>query len=102
MLMFHLKKEWFEKVKSGEKTHEYRVCNKYWTKRIYKHFHLDTYVYIPPDRNIVFALGYPVKKDKEKMIKAIVKRVRIIDGKNTDLKYNGKVFDIKFELLGEK
>ena len=25
MLTFNLKKEWFEKIKSGEKTHEYRV-----------------------------------------------------------------------------
>lgn len=97
MLIFHLKKKWFDLIKEGKKTHEYRVCNKYWTKRIYKHFNLDTYVYIPPNPNIVFALGYPAKKDKEKMIKAIVKRLRIIDGKNTDLKYNGKVFDIEFK-----
>ncbi len=33
MLTFNLKKEWFEKIKSGEKTHEYRevipYCKKY-------------------------------------------------------------------------
>ena len=34
MLTFNLKKEWFEKIKSGEKTHEYRVMNDYWCKRI--------------------------------------------------------------------
>lgn len=27
MLTFNLKKEWFEKIKSGEKTHEYRQEN---------------------------------------------------------------------------
>lgn len=34
MLTFNLKKEWFEKIKSGEKTHEYRVFSSYWVKRI--------------------------------------------------------------------
>ena len=27
MLTFNLKKEWFEKIKSGEKTHEYILTN---------------------------------------------------------------------------
>lgn len=46
MLTFNLKKEWFEKIKSGEKTHEYREMTPYWEKRIYnaiskaKTFHL--------------------------------------------------------------
>ncbi len=34
MLTFNLKKEWFEKIKSGEKTHEYREWSFYWAKRI--------------------------------------------------------------------
>ena len=34
MLMFPLKKEWYEKIKSGKKTIEYRVVKPYWTKRI--------------------------------------------------------------------
>ena len=29
-----IKKEWFEKIKSGEKTHEYREMSDYWIKRI--------------------------------------------------------------------
>ena len=36
MLTFNLKKEWFEKIKSGEKTHEYRLYNSYWEKRLCK------------------------------------------------------------------
>lgn len=35
MLTLNLKKEWFEKIKSGEKTHEYRVMSDYWVKRIH-------------------------------------------------------------------
>lgn len=34
MLTFNLKKQWFDKIKSGEKTHEYREVKPYWTKRL--------------------------------------------------------------------
>lgn len=30
MLTFNVKKEWFDKIKSGEKTHEYREVKPYW------------------------------------------------------------------------
>ena len=96
MLIFHLKKKWFDLIKEGTKTHEYRIYNEYWKKRIRKHLNLDTYVYIPPNTDIVFALGYPKKDDKEKTIEAKMTKIRVIDGNNTDLKYNGKVFDIEF------
>ena len=33
MLTFPLKKEWYDKIKSGEKTVEYREVKPYWTKR---------------------------------------------------------------------
>ena len=35
MLTFNLKKEWFEKIKSGEKTHEYREVKPYWFRRLF-------------------------------------------------------------------
>ena len=35
MLIFSLKKSWYEKIKSGEKTIEYREVKPYWTKRFY-------------------------------------------------------------------
>jgi len=34
MLIFPLKKQWYEKIKSGEKTIEYREVKPYWSKRI--------------------------------------------------------------------
>ena len=34
MLVFNLKKEWFEKIKSGKKTIEYREVKPYWTSRL--------------------------------------------------------------------
>ena len=33
-LRFALKKEWFEKIKNGEKTIEYREIKPYWDTRI--------------------------------------------------------------------
>ena len=38
MLVFNLKKEWFEKITSGEKTHEYREVKDYWTDRFITEF----------------------------------------------------------------
>ena len=36
MLILNLKKEWYDKIDSGEKFHEYREVKPYWTKRIEK------------------------------------------------------------------
>ena len=36
MLIFPLKKEWYEKIKSGEKTVEYREQKAYWSQRLLK------------------------------------------------------------------
>ena len=33
-----IKKKWFDMIKSGEKTEEYREIKPYWTKRFYKAF----------------------------------------------------------------
>ena len=38
MLIFPLKKEWYEKIKSGEKTIEYREVKPYWSKRFFGAF----------------------------------------------------------------
>lgn len=51
-----LKGKWFNQIKSGEKLWEYRLFNKYWSKRLiereYDHIHL--------------TLGYPKKDDSER------------------------------------
>lgn len=36
MICFHLKNIYFNMVKSGEKTHEYREMSKYWALRLWK------------------------------------------------------------------
>lgn len=102
-LIFHLKKEWFEKIKSGKKTHEYREVKQYWITRIKNKF---DYLwcdieelkcgaeYYPIGINIIFQRGYNGEK-----LKANVTTIKIVDGWNTDLKINKDVFDIEFELI---
>lgn len=38
MLIFSLKKEWYEKIRSGAKRIEYREVKQYWTDRIAKEY----------------------------------------------------------------
>lgn len=104
MLIFNLKKEWFEKIKSGEKTHEYREVKPYWVTRIKNKLNflwcdIDEmkcggifYPFI--NTRIVFRCGYNGEK-----LKAKVKSITIKDGLNTDLKIDKPVFDIEFELI---
>ena len=105
MLTFNLKKEWFEKIKSGEKTHEYRELKPYWTKRIDKEIKLlyKQYGLHAEDKFIItFMLGYPKNSEKDKILKAIVKSIRTENsGLDTDLKIDKPVYDIEFELIKE-
>ena len=119
MLTFNLKKEWFDKIKSGEKTHEYREVKPYWIKRLsvlideyffpslqeacndgFNHIYHVGVIY--PTQKICFVCGYASKKDKEKILYAKVKRLSLYrTGKATDLEIDAPVFDIEFELIKE-
>ena len=91
MLTFNLKKEWFEKIKSGEKTHEYREVKPYWQKRLLNN----------PSGYICFCLGYPKENEAYKRLYAKIKNITIKNGLNTDLNTNNDVYDIEFELIEE-
>ena len=105
MLTFYLKKEWYEKIKSGEKTHEYREFKDYWLVRIQNWFDLfddeigkmlngHTYEISIP---IAFRCGY-----KGEILETVTKSITIINGLHTDLNINKPVFDIEFELIKNK
>lgn len=125
MLIFPLKKEWYEKIKSGEKTVEYREKKWYWTRRLmtsayccmeaglrrhyqflesiedsrslyyeWKAYLEDTNVSIP----CCFQLGYK----PETRLEAIITKIEIVDGKDTDLHINKPVYAIHFELVKEQ
>lgn len=105
MIIFHLKKVWFEKIKAGEKKHEYREFKPYWVKRIKKYFNfLDEEIedmrsgdiFLDRYEPIIFRCGY-----NGECITAKAVSIRIIDGQESDLKINKDVFDIEFELIKE-
>jgi len=114
MLTFNLKKEWFEKIKSGEKTHEYREVKDYWEKRFLKawddSYNSNNRTKILADglqeligAKIAFKLGYPKVTEREKILYAIVTDIKkLATGINTDLKIDKPVYDIEFELIKEK
>ena len=110
MLTFNLKKEWFEKIKSGEKTHEYREYKPYWRNRLEKCIGYDfsatrlrfgNPVVIEYPHYITFVCGYAPKGDRNKRLKARLISIRLVDGRETDLHINKPVYDIKFELIKE-
>lgn len=57
-LRLAVKREYFEQIKSGVKTEEYRLVNDYWIKR------LEGKSY----RTITITLGYPSNQDTDKII----------------------------------
>lgn len=103
MLIFTLKNEWFEKIRDGEKTTEYRVVKPYWTKRLVNAGALPDGIEELIDENCTyfttkplfipcnFTLGYTGKT-----LCAVITRIEMMNGKNTDLKYDGKVYAIHF------
>lgn len=116
MLTFNLKKEWFDKIKSGEKTHEYREVKPYWTKRLKRIILGETFIKLDdPSYGFIshfkmlydnaqpiwcyFMCGYPKKNNAYNTLRAVIKRVTIEEGYNTDLKIDKPVYDIEFELL---
>lgn len=100
MLIFPLKKQWYEKIKSGEKTIEYREVKSYWTKRIEKEISSG----LSPMKNIgeghIFCANY--KKHPcllrlgytKQYMTAFISEIIIVDGKNTDLHIDNPVYAI--------
>ena len=122
MLTFILKKEWYEKIKSGEKTVEYREVKPYWNLRINKEFHLKQ---LPPEkifrdkcpiRGEVFftdfeyglkVANHPLPKctlrlgyTKKYMI-ANIRKVEVLNGKDTDLAIDKLVYAIHLSIIEE-
>ncbi len=110
MLIFPLKKEWYEKIKNGEKTIEYREVKPYWTKRIVTTLCRPMFeLYSPKEvfekvssvgfkkkftecylgNACLLRLGYTKKK-----LKAYISLIEVVDGKKTDLHLNKPVYAI--------
>lgn len=100
MLIFPLKKYWYDKIKSGEKTVEYREVKPYWEKRLFGNccdvvpYDYQEFKDFLPPIYCFFQLGYK----PETRIKSHIIKVEIVDGKNTDLKIDKPVYAIHFHL----
>lgn len=102
MLIFPLKKQWYEKIKSGEKTIEYREVKDYWTKRLRNAncesnrgdiellFEKKIACLSPFIKPICWLrLGYT-----NKYMIAKITKIEVADGKYTDLHINKPVYAI--------
>lgn len=117
MLIFPLKKEWYEKIKSGEKTIEYREVKPYWVKRLQKEWGLNYDSYVPKIKRLIFTseclgtayncndkpipcklrLGYT-----NQYMTANITKIKIIDGKDTDLHIDKPVYAIHLANVREE
>ena len=128
MLIFPLKKQWYEKIKSGEKTIEYREVKPYWTRRFIQFYYENTpkdddfrqyiiherlgfhdrkgeKIYLTPEEYFIeeikdlgnrfdynyikLRLGYT-----KQYISARIKKIEIVNGKDTDLAIDKTVYAI--------
>lgn len=110
ILKLVLTDHWFDEIKSGRKTHEYRKVTPFWIKRFEKAFdYKPAFIYedfpkyrahleaLPEYMPIIeFQKAYRKNPDR---ISFRAKALDIVSGLNTDLKCAGPVFDIT---LGEK
>lgn len=100
VLKLVLTDRWFEEIKSGRKTHEYRKATPFWYQRLLSYMQLvalcnsGNEVLIRPQ--VQFQKAY--RKNPERITFEISK-ITIIGGEYTDLKCVEDVFDIK---LGER
>ena len=121
MLIFPLKKQWYDKIKSGDKTVEYREFKRYWTKRIYAEFNkqfakrygaeffsellsYDSFTKDLEEMPVIFGDGTelsPVLWDcklrlgyTKKYLSAKITKIEVVDGKDTDLNIDKPVYAI--------
>ena len=90
MLIFPLKKQWYEKIKSGEKTIEYREVKDYWTKRFISEFSLEELLSGYFQKTCYLQLGY----NPNTRLQASIIKIEVVDGKDTDLAIDKPVYAI--------
>ncbi len=79
-----LKDIWFEKIKSGVKTHEYREYKDFWIKRL-----------SPPNQYSYVEFQKAYRKNPERM-KFEIRSIKVLDTKSAnDLTVDSPVFDIE-------
>ena len=110
MLIFPLKKEWYEKIKSGEKTIEYREVKPYWTKRFInagcENNKGDIELLLKGEIVCLHPIISPICKLRlgysNTYMKARIKNISIIDGKKSDLHIDKSVYAIHLDEVIEE
>ena len=106
MLIFPLKKEWYEKIKSGEKTIEYREVKPYWETRLW-HTNCLPFKKIPYEYEKVKEFAWPIEcffqcgYNPKKRLSAFITKIEIVDGKDTDLHIDKPVYAIHLKGIEE-
>lgn len=101
-LILHLKREWFDLIKSGEKKEEYREQSTYWIKRLttrdekYLDFIWDSVCVYPNSTKLFneelanwlkqfdrlrFVLGYPKSNNEDRILEFKNPKIRIGTGR---------------------
>lgn len=107
MLIFPLKKEWYEKIKSGEKTIEYREVKPYWKIRLWHEGCLPGSELTAYDYEEIRGCAWPVfcylqfGYDPKTRLHAFIKKVEIVNGKDTDLHIDKPVYAIHLANIKE-
>lgn len=86
---------WFEEIKSGRKTHEYREANAYWGNRLKWFIEPSedfSRIQVLGKKYVQFQKAY--RKNPERMTFEI-NDIHIVYGKNTDLHIDDVVYDIE-------
>ena len=102
MLTFPVKKEWYEKIKSGEKTIEYREVKPYWTKRFInagcENNKGDIELLLKGEIVCLHPIISPICKLRlgysNTYMEAKIKNISIVDGKSSDLHIDKPVYAI--------
>ena len=105
-MIFPMKKEWYEKIKSGEKTVEYREVKPYWTSRFSREFDFgcgciseigESLTMMTFKHPIKLRLGYT-----DRYMTANIIKIEIVDGNKTDLHINKPVYAIHLANVREE
>lgn len=100
MLVFTLKREWYNKIATGKKSVEYREVKPYWTKRFnhclgpgFSIGLMSAYFGDNVRPTCYLQLGY----NPETRMVAKIKKIEVVDGKTTDLAVDKPVYAIHLE-----
>ena len=100
MLIFPLKNVWYDKIKNGEKSIEYRELKPYWTSRLKKDTRnesLTDFQFIDSlfDNKININTICLLRKAYTNIyMKANINKIEIVEGTDTDLKLNDFIYAI--------